>query len=421
MAVDYWNQTALVESSFLLCVFIIACAVMDHKKMSLVLVSMGLFQAGVVFGQFLGLLPSRHGIFAVTGFMENPGQMGGFQSVAFVCCLNLIKEYKKHWIVVVGIILFISLRLSDSRAGWVAAIVGSLFIYNQRLQDSLKRRIYIIPLLVVAFLAIVILLYFYRSDSVNARLLIWRVSFDMIADRPLMGVGLGNFSNHYMLYQADYFLHHPAAQLYAVADNVIYPFNEYIKIAVEIGLPGVIAFVCALYALWRSSKKRNDFAPMLTLLVFGFFSYPSDKLLLASLLPLIAGTIVHDNFVSVSHYTMAFCVIIALVIIYDTSGIGLAEENYGDIPNCENWCCLGESCEQSGEYKEAEAYYLTASYMIPTRMRPNYLLWRLYRNVGREEDAREVAQKILTMPLKVENTFTLRVKNEVRSYYGIND
>lgn len=32
-----------------------------------------------------------------------------------------------------------------------------------------------------------------------------------------------------------------------------------------------------------------------------------------------------------------------------------------------------------------------------------------------EEEAREMARKILSMPLKVENTFTLRVKDEVRN------
>ena len=34
--------------------------------------------------------------------------------------------------------------------------------------------------------------------------------------------------------------------------------------------------------------------------VFGFFSYPSDKLLSASLLPLITGAIVHDRFGALS-------------------------------------------------------------------------------------------------------------------------
>ena len=88
-------------------------------------------------------------------------------------------------------------------------------------------------------------LYFYRSGSADARLLIWRVSLDMIADRPLTGFGPGNFPRYYMLYQADWFRAHPDSEFAAVADNAVYSFNEYIKLAVEEGLPGLLLFVAA--------------------------------------------------------------------------------------------------------------------------------------------------------------------------------
>lgn len=157
------------------------------------------------------------------------------------------------------------------------------------------------------------------------------------------------------------------------------------------------------------------------LLVFGFFSYPSDKLLPASLMPLITGTVLHDRFGALSgnagvrFSAMAATAVMAMAI-YVFSGMGHPEKHYAGIPDCETWCDLGQASEAAGEPGQAEEYYRTASYMIPTRLRPNYLLWKLYLDAGRNDDATRTAWKILSMPLKVENTYTLRVKDEVREW-----
>ena len=191
--------------------------------------------------------------------------------------------------------------------------------------------------------------------------------------------------------------------------------------AVEAGLPGLLLFVAALCLLWHYTKDRDSFASLTTLLVFGFFSYPSDKLLSASLLPLITGTVLHDRFGALSgnagvrFSAMAATAVMAMAI-YVFSGMGHPEKHYAGIPDCETWCDLGQASEAAGEPGQAEEYYRTASYMIPTRLRPNYLLWKLYLDAGRNDDATRTAWKILSMPLKVENTYTLRVKEEVREW-----
>ena len=58
---------------------------------------------------------------------------------------------------------------------------------------------------------------------------------------------------------------------------------------------------------------------------------------------------------------------------------------------------------------------------IPTRMTPNYHLWQLYRKQGDDNQARAMAQKIISQPLKVETTFTLRIKGQVRQYLMLGD
>lgn len=420
MAVEYWNHITVVRFAFLTCIFIISCCVVNYRRLRYILTTAGTLQAFIAFGQLLKVVPTRHTLFPVTGFMENPGQMGGFQAVALICCLSLMKERRTIFTVVLVLFLSGSLYLSDSRAGLVAAITGSAFIYRHELQGVLKQRKYLLLVCLAVTALFVTGLYFYRSGSVDARLLVWRVSLDMIADRPLTGFGPGNFPFLYMLYQADYFMHHPESRFCTVADNVFYPFNEYIKLAVESGLPGLVIFVAAMYLLWRFSENRDAFAPLVALLVFGFFSYPSDKLVLASLLPLSAGAMLYDNvaFIPVrTRLVTASVTAIVSVWIYSASGIGDPDKNLAVIPTCEAWCDIGEDLEQKGYSSQAEKYYQTASYMIPTRIRPKYLLWRLYISNGRDEKAYDTAQEILSMPLKIENTFTLRVKDEIRQWY----
>ena len=424
MAVEWLDWYAVAKYAFLFCIFIVAWGVMTHTRLRYIITAVGLVQAFIVLGQFSGLIQSRHILFDVTGFMGNPGQMGGFQAVASVCCLSLIKEYRhgqKVWLMAVFALLSLSLAVSDSRAAWIAMLAGTAFVYRKEIQGAFKKRKSLIPVSVAVLAVFAVGLYLYRSGSADARLLIWRVSLDMIADRPLTGFGPGNFPRYYMLYQADWFRAHPDSEFAAVADNAVYSFNEYIKLAVEAGLPGLLLFVAALCLLWHYTKDRDSFASLTTLLVFGFFSYPSDKLLPASLMPLITGTVLHDRFGALSgnagvrFSAMAATAVMAMAI-YVFSGMGHPEKHYAGIPDCETWCDLGQASEAAGEPGQAEEYYRTASYMIPTRLRPNYLLWKLYLDAGRNDDATRTAWKILSMPLKVENTYTLRVKDEVREW-----
>jgi tetratricopeptide (TPR) repeat protein len=85
-------------------------------------------------------------------------------------------------------------------------------------------------------------------------------------------------------------------------------------------------------------------------------------------------------------------------------------------PSSETYCRLGEACECYGQYEQAEQLYRKAANMVPTRISPNYYLWRLYVKLGNHDSARETAYKILSQPVKIENTFTLRVKGRIRQY-----
>lgn len=50
-----------------------------------------------------------------------------------------------------------------------------------------------------------------------------------------------SFEKEYMFYQADYFRNHPQFAFLDVADNVTYPYNELLHIAVETGMCGLVS------------------------------------------------------------------------------------------------------------------------------------------------------------------------------------
>ncbi|WP_300852089.1 O-antigen ligase family protein, partial [uncultured Bacteroides sp.] len=78
-------------------------------------------------------------------------------------------------------------------------------------------------------------LYLHKKDSGNGRLLIWRVSCEMIKDAPLWGHGVDGFQKNYMLYQASFFNKYPTHKWRMLADDNSFAFNEYIKFVVEHG------------------------------------------------------------------------------------------------------------------------------------------------------------------------------------------
>lgn len=195
------------------------------------IILVGLWQSSLGLLQQIGWVASNHPLYTITGSFGNPGQLGGFLAVSIVCtvCIGL-RGPKRNWWGLLPMLLAQSyiLLLSDSRAGWLAATGGCVFLIwcdttvLRRVSASrlLKVMIYIC---IGAFLAGL----YFSPPSANGRLLIWRVTTKMIADKPILGHGMGGFGREYMHYQADYFKSNPESSSIQYADNIKYPYNEY--------------------------------------------------------------------------------------------------------------------------------------------------------------------------------------------------
>ena len=455
--------------------FILARAIRDKSWILGGVMTAGTLQAIFVTLQIFGIAGSNHELFEITGFLGNPGQLGGFQAVSFVSAITLYAQRRSRiWKTVIptsAALIFFSLILSDSRAGLVAAIAGIILLTHKSWSSNVKKIRWFYAVFSCFICLSALLLYHYRPESINARLFIWRICANMFMEKPLLGFGNGGFNMNYMLYQGEYISLHAGVDFSAIADNVAYPYNEFIHILIEQGLVGFVLFVIMIISgIQEIQDNHRSCAPLVAFLVFSTFSYPSYKLALGIMLPLLLGILPTRAFMPsqwmrkattvVSIITVTLCITaisysrhrfhnllsdnfnhketartsecIENFFIHNYSDlkinaqyVAFARErpeilNYSTIPrifpSSDSWCTIGRHYILLHKYEKAQKYFSQAVNMVPGLIQPKYLLWQTYIHQGKEYEAKEIADTILRMKVKVENTYTLRIRNEVINY-----
>jgi len=212
--------------------------------------------------------------------------------------LNKNENIKNIILFTMGLIL-LAVLLSGIRAAWLAALVGTGLFFLLKDLNLIKiwlskRYIKIFTLIagLVLIMFLTFMLYKIRPASANARLLIWRISLNMIKDHPITGIGLGDFAIQYMNYQAEFFKNPANIEHWAnVASNVNHAHNEFLQLFVESGIIGFLLFLAFLFFTYqetfrsiRSKKLNNEdrliiigsisaISSILILSFFGFFLY----------------------------------------------------------------------------------------------------------------------------------------------------
>lgn len=224
--------------------------------------------------------------YLITGTFDNPVGFAICVSALSPFCLFLVSSYSKYVRVSGWIFLFLSfcsILLSGSRAG-ILAILSVLVVHfyifylKHKMYGQYKNQI--MCAIVLIFGCVFLGLYYFKKDSADGRLLIWRVTWDMIKDSPLIGHGSGSFQAKYMLYQADYFRLYPNSHFAQLADNVSHPFNEFLKIAAEYGCLGLIILFFligkGIYIFKRNTNimKYPVIESIIAIVVCACFSYP---------------------------------------------------------------------------------------------------------------------------------------------------
>jgi len=133
-----------------------------------------------------------------------------------------------------------------------------------------------------------------KARSVGIRLAVWREAVEMVRDRPLAGVGLGNLEVYYPAY-ARSALVDPVTGVTLRVDQA---HNEYLQVAAELGLVGLGLLVwlgvkvarLAISLIRRAEPEAANLAVtaaagLLGFAVDGFFSFPLHR----AIPPLVAA------------------------------------------------------------------------------------------------------------------------------------
>lgn len=230
--------------------------------------------------------------------------------------------YTLKYLVLISIIsMCLVLPASRSRASWLAVAISSIYLIALRYRlysrtksylDTRTKKIFLLAISAVLLTIASAGLYFMKKGSADGRMLIWKVSMNMIKESPGLGNGFDLFKAHYMDYQAAYFEQYPDSEDVMVAGDNNYAFNEPIQLMVENGLIGILLLVAIMWLVFpgqlktRRSKETKEEpmtsnitglslqanqipfeetkqswcylhisrAVILSILVFGLFSYP---------------------------------------------------------------------------------------------------------------------------------------------------
>ncbi len=203
---------------------------------------------------------------------------------------------------IIGILMVLVLPATRSRAAWLAVLVSSFFLLSIRYQFKYKffeffntklKRAGVIILGIILLSITSFGIYHLKEGSSNGRILIWKVSLNMIKDQPLLGAGFDQFKANYMNYQANFFRDNPNVPEAIVAGDSNYAFNEVIQQTTENGIFSFLLIGLILFVIFSKSKNKkyeeaesNDDekliyitkAGIISVLIFSLFSYPTQIL-----------------------------------------------------------------------------------------------------------------------------------------------
>jgi putative inorganic carbon (hco3(-)) transporter len=159
-------------------------------------------------------------------------------------------------------ITFGVLLLTQSRGAWLGLLLACVIGF---LLFLLKKKVFLIVFLVgILLFAFVIAPSLLENDQVKLttrqaegtlffRIQLWNVVMPMIYEHPLLGIGMNEFRYHY-----------------EVKRELSHPHNKLLLLAVELGLPGLIAYLAllgcmgvAVVRVWK--KPGNDWLSLAAL------------------------------------------------------------------------------------------------------------------------------------------------------------
>nr|WP_027326000.1 O-antigen ligase family protein [Bacteroides pyogenes] len=468
-----------------------------HHSVAWGLILMGGIEAVWGLHQIYGFTTSNHSLYAVTGSFYNPGPYSGYLALVFPVCLyewlrtsgagkHAWGERAGHYFSgLVLCLLLCVLPAGMSRSAWLAAISGSVLVCNihyswsVRLQKVWKKHrakvvavgILLAVLLIVGSFGI----YRLKADSAKGRLFMWKISCLAVMEKPLCGHGVGSFVDVYGQSQEAYFAKGDYSKDEEhVAGSPEYAFNEYLRVAVECGIPVLLLVLGIVGVCLHQGIRRRRIGicgGLLSLLVFSFSSYPTAypcflvaflcllvacflgtssrwMLVIAFVTSVSGGWLIHSNTYETCR-KWSQC-----RMLYGMKAYGPAKDGYEELypflkhrprflfeyghclhklkeynhstrilekammHSCDPMILniIGKNYQAEEEYEKAEEYLIRSTHRLPGRIYPYYLLVKLYAEpeYRQPDKLKRVAEIVLIKEPKVQSTAVKEMKEEVK-------
>lgn len=213
--------------------------------------------------QALGFVDSFNTYYRLTGLNENPNVTAILIAACMPVVYERLKQERKAYLYILLGISFIFLLLLKCRTAYLGIAVVGLFRFitlesvRKHMLPLTKKSLLILSIVFIILSVGVLSLYSFKRDSADGRLMIWKLSSQMIKDKP-QGIGIGLFEHDYNLEQGTYFEQGQVTEKEKrLASTVYMAYNDYIEHGVEMGYIGML-FLIGFYIslLIRAYQKH---------------------------------------------------------------------------------------------------------------------------------------------------------------------
>lgn len=246
---------ALKEEWLLLIFFLIVNNVKEEEKveklLAILIVISTLVGFYAIWQHYSGMDLYRHrmleakgNVFISIGLFDHHLTFGGYYMLAFLMALAILLTTKRSGFYRVldflaPVVLGLSLVFCYARSAWFGAVTGILafgFFKGRK----------VILFLILGIFALCLLIYVIdptswdrikeislsRDKAESTRIRLWLTSINMIKDKPIWGIGLGNFSQLFDRYKVEGYY-----------DTICHPHNDFLNVTVNSGILGLLAYL----------------------------------------------------------------------------------------------------------------------------------------------------------------------------------
>ncbi|MDP3912419.1 MAG: O-antigen ligase family protein [Bacteroidota bacterium] len=268
---------------------------------------LGIIEVLFVLAETLKLFSfSPDSVHSINGTFANPNVVAIF--LAILIPLSFYRFYtssrNKYLYLIYSLLFIIVIVLSKCRSAIVLSFFAIITYAIRSIPKWNLKKLLLIFALIVGLISVFVFVNVQKKDSNVSRMLIWKVSVDMIKEKPFTGFGLSSFEKEYNLYQSKYLGKKDVSrEEILTAGYIRQPYNEFLYC----WLTGGFIYFALYLTLWGLSGYHliKSFHKSSNLLKFTSAVTLTGLLLISTFTYTFYLTIIEFFFMSIRLFTQA--------------------------------------------------------------------------------------------------------------------